>query len=139
MPLFLSPFWIVHACTMCRHVTDSRTTPLVDANQDVVMTMAEQVEGETTIAFTRTRITSDSPSIDVALDIPVFFLWATGTQVDLSTQNIFYHGSNRGVSSQMILLPSATECPFSGKIKNLPSWVFSLKAILTYIPHHQCI
>ena len=71
------------------------------------------------MTFTRARVTADSSPVDVALDKPVFFLWATGSEVDIDSQAINFHGVNRGASPQMILLPSAIECPFSGKIMSM--------------------
>ena len=79
------------------------------------MTMAEQVNGLTTIAFTRIRVTEDSFPIDVPLNDPVYVLWAIGTDNDQTEQRINYHATNRGLSSQLISFPSAVDCPFIGK------------------------
>ena len=116
--LFLSGLFCT---TMCRWVGQNREAPFVDDNQDVMMTMAEEVNGRTTISFTRARVTHDSSPIDVALDHPVFFLWATGPVTDFSRQSIGIH-IRRGISSQMIELPSAAKCPSRGKIKSHLSW-----------------
>ena len=103
---------------MCRWVGGSRGTPSVDANQDVMMTMAEQVNGQTTISFTRPRVTGDSAPTDLSLDGAVYFLWATGNEINYFANqagSIAYHQASRGASNQMIQLPSAAECPPVGK------------------------
>ena len=74
------------------------------------------MSGRTTISFTRPRVTSESSPTDIALDHPVYFLWAVGGSVNFDSQSIGYHLANRGRSSQTIELPSAVECPPIGKI-----------------------
>ena len=95
----------------------SRSTPLVDDNQDLTVTFAEEINGRTTIAFTRARVTGDSAPIDVSLDGAVYFLWATGNENNFNgsrADSISFH-SSAGVSSSTIQLPSAVLCPAIGK------------------------
>ena len=86
-------------------------------NQDVTMTMIEEVGGQTTMSFTRARVTGDSAN-DLDLDVPTRLLWATGTVANINLQTINYHGdantNRRGVSDE-ITFPSAADCPVIGK------------------------
>ena len=82
--------------------------------------MAQEVDGVTTMYFTRARITNDGAPVDIALNNSVYFLWATGSVNNIAAQTINYHGAggginNRGVFSERILLPSAEACPAVGK------------------------
>ena len=83
------------------------------------MTFAEEIDGRTTIAFTRARVTNDLAPVDVSLDAGRYFLWATGSEENFNAEDpssINQHGFNsRGVSSDLIPLPSAAECPAIGK------------------------
>ena len=83
------------------------------------MTFAEEIDGRTIIAFTRARVTNDSAPIDVSLDAGRYFLWATGSERNFDANDplsIMQHSFNsRGVSSGLIPLPSAAECPVIGK------------------------
>ena len=101
-------FLFLGFCDMCRWVGDNLTPPLLDPNQDLTMTMAEQVNGWTTISFTRARTTNDSAPIDVSLANAVFLLWATGTELSFNAtqaNSINYHGTtSRGDSGQMIAI-----------------------------------
>ena len=78
------------------------------------MTMIEEVGGQTTMYFTRSRDTGDSGS-DLALDMPRYLLWATGDVNDINQQSINYHdgatANRRGVSSEMYTF----DCPAVGK------------------------
>ena len=67
------------------------------------------MNGVTTVAFRRERVTSDPD--DVSLDQCVYFLYAWGGAFNVTTQVIMYHGGNRGASSTVICLPSASVCP----------------------------
>ena len=104
---------------MYRWVSTIRTNPAIDMSQDVTMTFAEEIDGRTTIAFTRPRVTSESEPVDVSLDSPIYILWATGPENNfnsLDPNSISNHGSSRrGVSSRQRLLPFAADCPSSGK------------------------
>ena len=116
---------------MCRWVGNARAAPAVDANQDVTMTMAQQVNGWTTISFTRPRVTRDSAPVDVSLDNPVFFLWATGPErnFDANSAGSIGQHTSRGSSSEMMRFPSADQCP--GKSIVLLSCAHSISAYRT--------
>ena len=105
-------------------MSGSRVAPTVDDHQDITVTLLEQVEGQTTMAFTRARVTGDPSPVDVPLDHPVHILWAYGSAdlVHFETQSIFYHGINRGSTYDKISLPSAEQCPFHGTIKACFVW-----------------
>ena len=111
-PLFLSELF----CIMSRYA-QTQTFPVVDASQDVTMTMIEEVGGRTTMYFTRARDTGDSEQ-DLTLDETTRLLWATGDVNDINQQTINYHGNaasnRRGVSGE-ITFPTAAECPVVGK------------------------
>ena len=111
-PLHLSELF----CTMWRYAP-SRSTPLIDASQDVNMTMVEEVGGRITMYFTRARDTGDSGN-DLTLDETTHLLWATGPVIDINQQTISFHSTNRGASSE-ITFPSAEECPDAAIGKNV--------------------
>ena len=83
--------------------------PTVDSSQDITSTSAVLMNGVTTVAFRRERVTGDPD--DVPLDQCLYFLYAWGGAFDVTTQVIMYHGGNREASSTMICLPSAIVCP----------------------------
>ena len=56
--------------------------------------------------FSREIVTDDTMN-DVSLDVPRFWIWATGPYVD---GEFTFHGSTRGVSNGRIQLPSPNEC-----------------------------
>ena len=98
-------------------------TPSIDPIQNLLMTMAEHVDGRTNISFTRPRITNETFPTDIALDHPVYFLWATGGSVSFSPVSIDYHGGqNRGYTLERIALPSATECPPGKDNESIVRW-----------------
>lgn len=91
--------------------------PTVDVNQDLSLIVAEEVNGITSISFTRNRSGTDAAPIDISLDKCVYLLWATGPQLSLDgddANSIAYHGSsdenNRGISDQTICFPQAAQC-----------------------------
>ena len=99
-----------------RSVGANRSEPSVDPNQDVTMTRAEHIDGRTIIYFTRARITSDPSPVDIALDHPVYMLWAVGPITSFNPPVIGMHGgTDRGSSMERVEFPSAAECPFIGK------------------------
>ena len=109
---------VFHAIYVCRWVGASRSAPSVDPNQDVTMTMAEQVNGRTIISFTRSITTDDAAPTDVSLANAVFILWAVGPEVNFDgtqSNSIMYHGTSRGASGQMI----AIDC--TSKNKYIPA------------------
>ena len=107
-------YLFVDFCIMFRSVGSGRDRPVIDTYQDVTATRAEHFDGRTSIYFTRPRTGRDPPPVDIALDHPVYLLWAFGP---LDTSNPLlpnYHGfQNRGWS--MVNFPSAAECPSIGK------------------------
>ena len=111
-------------CAMFRWVGSERILPSLDPVQDLMNTTVERVDGRAMISFTRARVTSEVAPIDIALDHPVYLLWAIGNNLNFDPLNIAYHGTvNRGVSFQMIEFPSAAECPPIGKDDACFSWV----------------
>ena len=120
---------------MCRWVGGSRTFPSVDANQDLTMTMAEEVNGWTTVSFTRARTTGDPSPTDVSLENAVFLLWASGDEQNFNAdqpESIIYHGSNRGVSDQEISI-----C--AGENKCLPSLAYTVVLTCVYACMNVCL
>ena len=108
-------FVFVLLCTMFRSVGSIRARPVIDSYQDVTATRAEHFDGRTTIYFTRPRTGRDPSPEDIALDDPVFMLWAFGPLNAFNPLEPDYHGGNRGSSMERIEFPSADECPSIGK------------------------
>ncbi len=85
----------------------ARAQPPVDASQDISDTSYENVNGTTTIRFTRPRISTD-PDVDISLDHCLYFLYAYGGNVGnfedpMSVQ--FHGGHTRGILANRICIP----------------------------------
>jgi len=81
---------------VCRFVT-VRAQPPVDPSQDISTALVTQENGVTTMNFTRPCSSSDSN--DISLSQCRFLLYAYGVLVNVASQTISYHGTNRGILS----------------------------------------
>ena len=90
-----------------------RAPPFIDASQDITISLASHMDGNTTIMFNRPRNSGDSD--DISLDVCRFFLFAIGP-ANVDTQEVFYHGFNRRfVSPERICVATYTFAQCSGK------------------------
>ena len=90
----------------------ARAPPSIDASQDITVSLASHMDGNTTVIFNRPRNSGDSN--DISLDACRFFLFAFGGPANIDTQEVAYHGFNRRfVSPERICLPTFAQC--SGK------------------------
>ena len=104
--------------SMFNRYAAQRSTPEMDAMQNIHNVSANIINGVTTINFVRDKITNDSDG-DLNLDACHFVLFAWGDNVDFNTGVIQYHGFNqRSASTELICFPSATICPKKCKYKN---------------------
>ena len=96
-----------------------RTHPYIDTEPDLTEMEAFEVDGETTISFTRRRTTNDDPSlaVDVPLDQCIHLLFATGHEKNFDAHDrysIDYHQpTGRTLRQDTVCFPTATDCPFS--------------------------
>ena len=89
----------------------ARAPPSIDVSQDITVSLASHMDGNTTIIFNRPRNSGDSN--DISLDVCRFFLFAFGP-ANFDTQEVFYHDFNRRfVSPERICVPTFAQC--SGK------------------------
>ena len=90
----------------------ARAPTSIDVSQDITVSLASHMDGNTTIIFNRPRNSGDSN--DIPLDVCRFFLFAFGGAANIDTQEVGYHGFNRRfVSPERICVPTFAQC--SGK------------------------
>ena len=86
----------------------ARSQPPIDASQDIINAMATHENGITTVTFTR-PLTSNDPD-DLSLTNCRFFFYGWGGSADTTSRTIGRHESTPIISSDMVCLPSPTEC-----------------------------
>ena len=86
----------------------ARSQPPIDASQDITNAMATHENGITTVTFTRPLISNDPD--DLSLTECRFFFYGWGGSADTTSRTIGRHESTPIISSDMVCLPSPTEC-----------------------------
>ena len=83
--------------------------PFLDESNDLTATNAINIDGYTTISFTRAVDTGDDDDID--LTMCRYILWAYGGIVDFDTPGLLSGHTRRGVFSEQLCLPDIATCP----------------------------
>ena len=89
----------------------ARTQPSQDTIQNIDDASASFMDGNTVVEFSRDKVTNDADQ-DITIDVCRFVLFAWGDGVNVSAQEIQYHGTDRrNVSETLICFPSEILCP----------------------------
>ena len=91
---------------------NSRSAPIPDESQDITIISSSEVDGVTTVEFSRAISTGDEA--DLSLDEDRFLVWAYQATSDL----FFARHSDRGFSADMMNLSSAGACQGNSAFNN---------------------